>query len=159
MLVLFLKGAVLTSIETKTTERQVYFQAQKWFLISVLHDFLLLIAPLSHPSFHSSLLWSTKPFSFTVLLVPYSLSVKVWLKKRYYSSWAEKQLMQPAAQARSRINPWPLLAPLSHQLAKSSNNPKREFQAICDFPSDPTPTPAPHLERREQSPWIRVICF
>lgn len=52
----------------------------------------------------------------------------------------EKKCMHPAVKARSRINPAPLLDPLSPQLAKSSNNPKREYQAICDFTSPPHAT-------------------
>lgn len=55
----------------------------------------------------------------------------------------EKKPMHPAVQARSRTNPSRLLAPLSPQLAKSSDDPKREFQAICDFPS-PSPRALPH---------------
>lgn len=43
------------------------FQVQKWFLISVLHDFLFLAVFLSHLSFHSSLLLRAKAFSvFTI---------------------------------------------------------------------------------------------
>lgn len=57
--------------------------------------------------------------------------------------------MHPAVQARSQVNPALLLAPLSPQLAKSSDNPEREFQAICDFPS---PLPTRHVQGGEAKP-------
>lgn len=59
----------------------------------------------------------------------------------------EKKPMHPTVQARSAINASPLLALLSPQLAKSRDNPKREFQAICD--SSP-PLPPPRATFREE---------
>lgn len=53
----------------------------------------------------------------------------------------EKKSVPPTLQTESRINPSPLLPPLSPQMAKPSDNPKREFQAICD--SLPAPPPPP----------------
>lgn len=51
-------------------------------------------------------------------------------RKRYYLTWlSRKRSPWPTTDpARSRINPLPLLSPLSTQLARSNKKPGREFQ-------------------------------
>lgn len=148
MLALFPSVSVFTSVEAKTTKMQV---------VPKKSDLFFLCCPPSAGCSFSSILRSspllrTKAVSF-YLFLPASDSVflKVCLGRNIaHRAPPEKKPLYPAVQARSRSNTLPLLAPLSPQLAKSSNNPKREFQAICDLPLYPHPPPPSATFREER---------
>lgn len=139
MLALFPSVAVFTSVEAKTTKMQVIPKPTS--------DLFFLCCPPSASCSFSSILplipaaEDKSRFLYLFLPASDSLLLKVCLG-RNIAHWAPpgKKPMYPAVQAPSRSNTLPL-APLSPQLAKSSNNPKREFQAICDLPLYPHPPP------------------
>lgn len=131
--------------------------------MSVLHDSLLLAVVLSHLSSHSALLRRAKAFAVSACLR--LLISKGMFRKRYCSF----QLSQKRSPCRPLLKLGLELIPslfLLHFRPSWLNQAiilKGNFKLFVTPPlPHPTPRPPPppqEPEKREQSPWIRVICF
>lgn len=104
----------------------------------------------SHLFFRFPLLLETEPLPLCLPQIPHSEGM---FRERYYSSPLRRErspcILLLLERVRSRINPSPCST--FSQLAKSSDHPKREFQAICDSLPPPHRTHSVFRERG-QSP-------